>query len=200
MKKRMFKKPNEFIWKEIYNWTIVSIWERICNRLAFNCKCTCWKEKNVLWQNIRLWLSKSCWCLHDYSNITTHWMHKTKIYWIWHSMIQRCRNINNNRYQDYGWRWITYEKKRETFEWFYEDMWVEFKQWLQIDRIDNNWNYCKQNCKWVTPKEQSYNRRNTRYINYKWKIKTINEWAKEFNCSYGLIYTRLYRWLDICPT
>jgi len=53
------------------------------------------------------------------------------------------------------------------FEEFRDDMYKSYlehveKYWekeTSIDRIDNNWNYCKENCKRSTPKEQSNNRR-----------------------------------------
>ena len=47
------------------------------------------------------------------------------------------------------------------FENFYKDM-GKRPQGKSLDRIDNNGNYCKENCKWSTAKEQSNNRRKRR--------------------------------------
>ena len=36
-----------------------------------------------------------------------------------------------------------------------------YKEGLQIDRVNNDAGYCPENCRWVTPKENVNNRRNT---------------------------------------
>ena len=46
-----------------------------------------------------------------------------------------------------------------------------------LDRIDNNWNYCKENCRWATYKEQSNNKRNNTIYKVEWICHTQTEWA-----------------------
>ena len=123
-------------------------------------------------------------------NNARHWMYLTKVYRTWNEVKSRCDNKNNDRYKHYGGRWITYDKKWEKFEWFYEDMW-DRPEWKTIDRIENNWNYCKENCKenckWATIQEQNRNKRNN--VIYKWKC--IAQWCDELWINRNKVYMRI---------
>jgi len=63
-------------------------------------------------------------------------------------------------------------------------MWNTFKKWLTIDRIDNNWNYSKENCKWSSTKEQWKNKRSNTRIVIQWESLILTERAKKLWCCY----------------
>ena len=107
------------------------------------------------------------------------WWKSQNIYLVHNGIKQRCKNKNDKWYKYYWWRWITYDPKRDKFEWFYEDMGASYKKWLTIERIDVNWNYCKENCVWATVLVQNRNRSNS--IKYWWKC--VSEWALIWNIT-----------------
>ena len=156
--------------KKYKNWTIHNIVE---------CKCVCWKTTNVYLANLKRGHTKSCWCLR-----IKHWMNWTRIYWIYNWIKGRCDNLNN---KSYWWKWIKCEWW--TFEEFYKDMKKWYTDNLTIDRRNNNWNYCKSNCRWVTQKIN--NRNKTTNIIYKWKC--ISEWAEITWINRSTIFTRIRR-------
>jgi len=169
-------------------------------RRKFLCKCDCWNTKEILINHIKSWLTKSCWCLISNKlvwniNWLKHWLCKTKIYSIYRWILQRCNNKNYKWYKNYGWRWIKCEW--ETFEIFYKDMKDWYKEWLSIDRINNDWNYCKSNCRWATSKEQWNNRRSNHIIEYNWKKQTLQYWSEELWIKKTTLSIRLQRWWNI---
>lgn len=108
----------------------------------------------------------------------THWMTWTKIHRVWKNMNKRCNNSHTEHFKYYWWRWINVCDRRRNFQSFYEDMWPSYKEWLSIDRIDVNGNYCKENCKWSTKKEQMRNTRRNKKIAQKnklWDIIRVRE-------------------------
>ena len=72
-------------------------------------------------------------------------------------MKARCSNKKSTHYDRYGGRGITVCARWKRFENFYKDM-GERPEGLTLDRIDNNGNYEKSNCRWVTHKENCNNR------------------------------------------
>lgn len=127
-----------------------------------------------------------------------------KIYIKFTAIKQRCNNIKNPKYKYYWWRWIKCERK--SFDEFKNDMYSTYIEhvslWWEknttIDRIDNNWNYCKENCRWATKKVQNNNTRNNVYIEYLWRNLNIRQRAKEIWIDENVLRCRIKRrWRDI---
>jgi hypothetical protein len=66
-----------------------------------------------------------------------------------------------------------------------------YKEGLTLDRIDNNKGYSPDNCRWVTVKEQSNNRRSNTHLVFRGERKTVTQWADETGISRETLYKRL---------
>lgn len=87
-----------------------------------------------------------------------------KEYSIYTSMLQRCRNPANNRYDSYGGRGIEVcNSWRYDFLNFVTDLGRCPSPTHSLDRIDVDGNYEPANCKWATATEQNKNKRKTWY-------------------------------------
>lgn len=121
---------------------------------------------------------------HGYS--VTH----PKLFLLWETMRGRCNNPNRERFKDYGGRGIKVCKEwNESCESFCK--WAlanGYKDGLQIDRIDNDGDYCPENCRFVTPKQNNRNRRNTVFLTVGAFTKCVAEWCEILPISPNTVY------------
>ena len=121
-----------------------------------------------------------------------HGHSNTRLHKIWQNMRNRCLNRKTPDYKYYGGRGIRICKDWNDFICF--EVWSlsnGYTEKLTLDRIDVNGNYCPNNCRWVTRKVQSNNKRNLRLLEYKGEIKTITQWSE----TLAIPIATLYRYL-----
>ena len=137
--------------------------------------CECGVKKIVRANRVRSGETKSCGCyLIDIA--TTHNMAYSPENGIWRGIKKRCYNKNDKRYDRYGGRGIRVsEEWINSFETFYRDMGARPSNKHSIERIDNDGDYCKENCKWATMKEQCMNRSSNHRLMYKGEMRSLKE-------------------------
>ncbi len=123
-------------------------------------------------------------------NLINHPLYNT-----YQQMLGRCYNANNRAYKNYGARGITVcdEWKNDILNFI---KWAENsnrENGLTLDRINNNKNYCPENCKWSTSKEQNNNRRDNHLILAFGETKNIKQWSEDKRCktTYDILLKRI---------
>jgi hypothetical protein len=123
------------------------------------------------------------------TNHQTHGLSHTPPHSSWQHMKMRCDNKNTKEFKDYGAKGITYDKNWTTFIGFWKDMGGSYRIGLTLDRISNSKGYFKENCRWVTRREQALNRDCIRF----WKGRSYSQVSRDLGGIHNLVVQRLMR-------
>ena len=168
------------------------------------CMCNCGKTSVVRGYHLLSGKIKSCGCLkvESASNCLHGHSRKNKISPTYHSWVRmkgRCNDPSNNRYHRYGGRGITVCDRWLKFDNFLSDM-GERPDGHQLDRINNDLGYYKENCRWVTPVQNSRNRSKNNLLSFRGKTQCIAAWAEELGINKSTIQSRFWRGWSIKRT
>lgn len=164
----------------------------------YECVCDCGNKTIAYQSNLLQGKTTSCGCFQKEEaskRFSTHGMTKTRLYKTYFNMKQRCLDQSNKSYHNYGGRGIKIcEEWMESF--------LNFANWalsngysdsLTLDRIDVNGDYCPENCRWATIKEQSNNQRKTIWVEILGNKKSLKEWTNFMEWPYGRYEARHLR-------
>lgn len=163
------------------------------NDRKYFCACDCGRKVIVSESNLKRGKTKSCGCIRSKRGIGVG-ESKQRLYSIWNGMLNRCENKKAANYQYYGGNGITICPEWHNY--------TNFKEWamrngyqdnLTIDRVDVCGAYSPDNCRWVTQKEQTRNRRNNVKHLYKGEWKCVTELAEEYGLKVQVVKNRLLR-------
>lgn len=166
-------------------------------RYYYWCNCDCGISRAVVSGNLTLENTKSCGCLQreqmeTRNSARRHGRVKDGEYRAWAGAKSRCFNQKNHAYSRYGGRGITMcDRWKNSFKNFLEDMGNRLTPNHSLDRIDNDGDYCPENCRWATPTEQANNTHKNHRITIGGFTLTVAEWARKLEVDPDRIHDRL---------
>lgn len=190
------QRSEELVGKIFNNFTIL---KRLDNskdgHKRYLCKCNCGNECIVEGRFLRSGKRKKCPSCAMKDVNKKHGLKYTRIYNIWSGIKSRCLNKNNKDYKRYGGRGIKIcdEWKNDVNKFKEWAMLSGYKDNLTIDRIDNNYDYCPENCRWVDNIIQQRNKRNNVLVKYNGSVMTAAECSKYIGISSGAMANRIKR-------
>ena len=185
-------------------------------RTLWRCICDCGKESVTGYSNLMTGNTKSCGCMekanleyfqrHSYRRKSASLdfsgtLNKHPLYGLWSSMLTRCYNKNSKHYNIYGGRGIKVCDRwlpvNFGFEHFVSDMGERPSNMHTLDRINNDGDYCPENCRWATITQQSNNKRKSIIVYYFGKRIYLKELCQIIGLNYSRVAHQIQKGFDI---
>lgn len=200
-------KPKDDLSGQRFNHLTVVRWlypeERRNINYIWLCKCDCGKEIQTMRSKLVTGHTKSCGCMKAkrIGNLNKKYKyHDRRLYEVYMGIKERIEKPGCSEYKNYGARGI-----KLCDEWSGELGFDAFAEWAYangydtnakrgectIDRKDVDGDYCPENCRWITNKEQQNNRHDTVWITYNGETHNMKQWSEILNIPYKFMTWRL---------
>ena len=185
----------EWVGKKFNDLTIIGYAGQKNGIYMWKVKCNCGNETIVSAHNVISGHTKSCGCYKKKigDSRRTHGCSKTKLYFVWKSMFERCRGTATNSKYYFG-KGITVCEEWKDFSnfhnWAIQNGYADNEN-LSIERNDINGDYCPENCMWIKLKKQARNRSTTRWIEYQGRKMSLAEACEIAGMPYKQVHWRI---------
>lgn len=160
-------------------------------QLQWVCICECGKQCVKYGTQLKYRANQDCGCARRRAGEARR-LHPVE-YRHWRSMKTRCLNPKSDSWKYYGQKGIGICERWNSFAAFIADMGPMPTELHQIDRIDNGLDYCKENCRWASPKEQCNNRSSNTRLTLFGETKTLQQWCDITGIKSDLASQRISR-------
>jgi len=160
------------------------------------CRCSCGAERVIAGRHLRSGATLACGVAghtraREIAEAAGGLVSHTPEYRTWVRIKQRCNNPKNGKFPYYGGRGIRVCDAWSDFHQFRADMGLRPSPKHSIEREDVNGNYEPNNCVWATNREQSRNRRDTVWVEYRGVKMKLIDLADDLGLNGQMIAGRL---------